>query len=184
MLKQAGHNRVKAFLVLSAELLQYLFESLYLLSSSVNMATGYYPCCNFRFGKKLQNSKHFISFPDNPAELYCPRSEIAVDPNYWTRSQIRWAPACHRLRQNENTVVIKLKTKSNIVKVYNLMQSIHIHIRMYDMYVWGQSKTRCCLCSVFCACCLYKIGCVGTKENRATTVYQPRLKCINICIQT
>ena len=144
MLKQAGHNRVKAFLVLSAELLQYLFESLYLLSSSVNMATGYYPCCNFRFGKKLQNSKHFISFPANPAELYCPRSEIAVDPNYWTSSQIRWAPACHRLRQNENTVVIKLKTRSNIVKVYNCMQSIHIHKRMYDIsnksFIHSQSQ--------------------------------------------
>ena len=48
----------------------------------------------------------------------------------------------------------------------------------------GKIITRRCLCSVCCACCLHKIGCVGTKENRATTVYQPRLKCINICIQT
>ena len=96
-----------------------------IISSIVNMRTGYYPCCNSCFEKKIHNI--LFSFPANPVELYCPRSKIAVDPNYWTSSQIRWAPACHRLRQNENTVVIKLKTRSNIAKVYNFMQSIHIH---------------------------------------------------------
>ena len=102
-----------------------------IIPSIVNMRTGYYPCCNSCFEKKIHNI--LFSFPANPVELYCPRSKIAVDPNYWTSSQIRWAPACHRLRQNENTVVIKLKTRSNIVKVYDFMQSIHIHKRMYDI---------------------------------------------------
>ena len=69
----------------------------------------YYPCCNYKnilikfeaifdfirsWNPRIFENKNFLmgKYLDS-GQVYCQRFEIVVDSNYWTRSQIRWAPS-------------------------------------------------------------------------------------------